>query len=200
MRAFVGIAAVLLAMGCGRDDAPKPDIQYEPDPKPPEAVPAEEVLKQADGLYYRAGEIHPFTGRTEAFHPDKTKRGEFGFRMGIPDGSWQEWHPNGNQRRKFHYISGKLDGECVEWHTNGKMKWRANFRLDQPHGDWNVWDATGLHALKRSYQNGLLVSEVMPVELMQRVTLITQLRDRFDRFVWQPELDAIIDKLKAGDW
>ena len=30
----------------------------------------------------------------------------------------------------------------------------------------------------------------MPVKLMQRVSLITQLRVRFDRLVWQREMDA----------
>ena len=189
MRAFAGIAgiaAMLLAVGCGKKDPPpKPSVS-----NAPAVVPATQVQKQADGFFYRDGEVHPFTGRTEATHTNGVQRGAFAFRAGRPDGLWQEWHSSGKPRRKLFYKSGKLHGEFVEWHDNGKVKQRANFADDQPHGEWNEWDATGLHAVQRKYQHGLLVSEQMPVELMQRVDLITQFRARFDRLVWQPELDA----------
>ena len=153
-------------------------------------VPAIQVQKQADGLFYRTGELHPFTGRTAATYTNGVKRGAFAFRAGRPDGPWQEWHSNGKPRRMLNYSAGKLNGEFVEWHSNGRVKQRAHFADDQPHGEWNEWDATGLHAVRRKFQHGLLVSEQIPVELMQRVDLITQLRARFDRLVWQPELDA----------
>ncbi|HIG80802.1 MAG TPA: toxin-antitoxin system YwqK family antitoxin, partial [Verrucomicrobiales bacterium] len=190
MRHLAGTAGLvgmlLLAVGCGKKDPP-------PSPSAPNApvvVPAIQVQKQADGLFYRDSDLHPFTGRTEATHTNGVQRGAFAFRAGRPDGSWQEWHSNGKPRRMLNYSAGKLNGEFVEWHPNGRVKHRAFFENDQPHGEWNEWDAVGLHAVQRKYQHGLLVSEQMPVELMQRVDIITQLRSRFDRLVWQPELDA----------
>ncbi|MDE2713394.1 MAG: FG-GAP-like repeat-containing protein [Verrucomicrobiota bacterium] len=187
MRKLAGIAGMLLAAGCGQDTPPPAK------PAGPSAtgmVPAVQVQKQADGLFYRAGKVHPFTGRTEATHTNGVQRGKFEFHAGRPEGVWREWHPNGKPRRKVVYTSGKLHGEFVEWHANGRVKSRATFAEGNPHGDWNEWDATGLHAVQRKYQHGLMVSEVMPVELMQRVSLITQLRARFDRLVWQREVDA----------
>ena len=190
MRHFAGTAGLvgmlLLALGCGKKDPPPTPSA----PNPPAVVPAIQVQKQADGLFYRTGELHPFTGQTEATHTNGVKRGAFAFRAGRPDGPWQEWHSNGKPRRMLNYSAGKLNGEFVEWHSNGRVKQRAHFADDQPHGEWNEWDATGLHAVRRKFQHGLLVSEQIPVELMQRVDLITQLRARFDRLVWQPELDA----------
>jgi hypothetical protein len=190
MRHLAGTAGLvgmlLLAVGCGKKDPPRTPSA----PNPPAVVPAIQVQKQADGLFYRTGELHPFTGRTAATYTNGVKRGAFAFRAGRPDGPWQEWHSNGKPRRMLNYSAGKLNGEFVEWHSNGRVKQRAHFADDQPHGEWNEWDATGLHAVRRKFQHGLLVSEQISVELMQRVDLITQLRARFDRLVWQPELDA----------
>ena len=185
MRSLAGIAALLLAAGCGRDAPPpaKPGT-------PAGAVPATQVQKQADGLFYRSDELHPFTGRTEATHTNGTLRGAFAFRAGRPDGRWREWYSNGKPRRILNYTVGELNGEFVVWHANGRVKHRAFFERDQPHGKWDEWDAAGLHAVQRIYQNGLLVSEQMPVKLMQRVDLITQLRTRFDRIVWPREMEA----------
>ena len=96
---------MLLAAGCGRDTPPpaKPGT-------PAGIVPASQVQKQADGLFYRTGEVHPFTGRTEATHTNGVQRGLFVFRAGRPDGPWQEWHPNGKPRRKMLYTAGILHG------------------------------------------------------------------------------------------
>ncbi len=201
MRAVVGIAAVLLAMGCGKKDLQpvKPGTSKESGVA--SLVPATQVRKQADGLFYRDGEVHPFTGRTKANHTNGVQRGTFEFRAGRPEGLWQEWHSNGKPKRKLFYAAGKLHGEFVEWHENGQVKQRATFEHDRPHGNWNEWDATGLHSAQREYQQGLLVSEVMPEALMQRVTLITQLRMRFDRLVWHRELDSLqFHKTMVATW
>jgi hypothetical protein len=59
MRKLAGIAGMLLAAGCGQDTPPPAK------PAGPSAtgmVPAAQVQKQADGLFYRAGKVHLFTG------------------------------------------------------------------------------------------------------------------------------------------
>jgi hypothetical protein len=61
MRHFAGSAGLvgmlLLALGCGKKDPPPTPSA----PNPPAVVPAIQVQKQADGLFYRTGELHPFT-------------------------------------------------------------------------------------------------------------------------------------------
>ncbi|MDG1833461.1 MAG: hypothetical protein P8J63_09575, partial [Verrucomicrobiota bacterium] len=92
MRKLAGIAGMLLAAGCGQD---APPLAKPAGPLATGVVPAAQVQKQADGLFYRAGKVHPFTGRTEATHTNGVQRGKFEFHAGRPEGVWREWHPNG---------------------------------------------------------------------------------------------------------
>lgn len=142
-------------------------------------------LQNRNGLMFQSNQEKPFTGtfvEYSVFGQDK-KRAEKNYKNGKLDGLsilWNRngqkgseayykdgkqngienvWYLNGQKGSEGNYKNGKRDGLWTEWYTTG-LKWKeGNYKQGKRVGLWTEWGEDGKIAIKKTYQNGLLVKE-----------------------------------------
>lgn len=123
---------------------------------------------EKDGLFYKAGENIPYTGKHEKKSRKDNKTLVSGhFIDGRRNGEWLTWdidgnltwvltynnsnteyrgtkyYKNGNKETESAAKDNKPNGECIEWYENGKKRSHGYFRNGIMIGKIECWDEDG---------------------------------------------------------
>lgn len=114
-------------------------------PKPINSYPIIEsslTTYKKDGLLYRNGVKHPFTGRVHELHNDGNLLMVCSFLNGKPHGMMQRLAPNGHVLMEAIFANGVLSGVRSKWWENGQLKEKEYWGDGQYKGRTN-WDESG---------------------------------------------------------
>jgi len=102
-----------------------------------------------DGLVYKVGEDHPFTGTVLGRGREDYRRVAYDFKKeyknGVLDGETVFMYPDGKLESKIPYKNGKVNGFAMRFWPNGKPKARIHF-VDGLRGGLKgemFWDENG---------------------------------------------------------
>ena len=129
-----------------------------------EVVPISELKAKGD-LFYRKGELEPFTGTAEAENKKRKTEAEFWqgrmhgryrswfsngqlesesyFEEGVREGIDRRWNQQGQILEETRFQKGLMDGARTEWYANGKVERRTNWQKGKRQGEIETWFEDG---------------------------------------------------------
>ena len=112
-----------------------PILEQKPGGTDPLTLPNSVTENTNDGLYYKAGELQPFTG------------------------SAVSTYANGQRKFEGFYKNGRRDGLCLEWYENGRKHYEGIFRNGKLHTGYEYWYYANSLTLKLrgDYEQGHMV-------------------------------------------
>jgi len=166
-------------------------------PQPELAVVVPEVPRQElalqDGLWYRAGDTHSFTGWMTDCYPDGTPlfrsavsngmlnglsqgwytNGQMqiqeSFKNNLSHGLRQKWHANGRLMSQATIVDGKLEGTFRRWHENGQLAEQIEMKNDKPDGLARAFYPSGFLQFETQVRAGVVLARDSHQDGEQRV-------------------------------
>ena len=101
--AAVGVLALLLVLGWGKEDA-----DYS-------------ALERRGGVAFKPGSSKPFHGRAISRYPNGKPMYKANFNRGLEEGRIVSWYSNGQKQSEATMREGKFHGVVNYWYDDGKM-------------------------------------------------------------------------------
>ena len=101
----------------------------------------------SDGLYYKKGNIAPFTGIVT----DGVERGRL--KSGLMEGLRRTYWEGGQLMQEGHYTNGKAEGTHLSYYRNSKLMSKTIFKSDKVEGPAVYYHDNGQLWFKGEFKN-----------------------------------------------
>ncbi len=98
-----------------------PVLEQEPGVPIPLTAPDSVTKNSGDGLYYKAGDLEPYSGSVVLTHANGQRKFEGFFKNGLRNGSCLEWYANGKKKYQGEFQGGQLIKGHVYWYYAGSL-------------------------------------------------------------------------------
>lgn len=117
-------------------------------------------LVKNNGIYYKAGEDIPFTGKYERRTGNSKIIFSGQFKNGLRNGEWFSWDINGVLQEILLFKNSNTEYIITKYYKNGNKALEVSIKDNKPNGNFIEWHKNGNKLSQCCYKNGMQVGKI----------------------------------------